>query len=134
MGAVLDGRGWKLRLADGWTAKRESAGWIVFPPDNGPVVSINTSKIDGGVTDSLLRHLVRDLIQDGRQPQQVQLGDFDGLAFRYIEDDFYWRHWMVKAGSLMLDINYDCALGDRGKHDPAIDNMLSSLAVEGDAI
>lgn len=106
----------------------------MFPPDNGPVVSVNTSKIEGGVNDNVLRHLVQDLIQDGHKPQQVQLGHFDGLAFRYVEDGFYWRQWMVKAGSLILDINYDCALGDRGKHDPAIDNMLTSLAVEGDAI
>jgi hypothetical protein len=105
-----------------------------MPPDGGPVLTIDTSKTDGELKDSAIRYLVRDLIAEGKQPEQVKLGDFEGLAFRYVEDDFYWRHWLVTAGHWMLDVNYDCALSEKGRHDVAIDSMLNSLRLNDGAI
>ena len=134
MNAVLNGRGWKLRVLDGWTTQSGVGEEVLVPPDNGPVLTISTSKIDGGLNDGDLRHLARNLIEDGRKPEQVKLGDFDGLAFAYIEDDFYWRHWYLRAGPLWLQVNYDCAVADRGKHDAAIDKLLRSLALDVGAI
>jgi hypothetical protein len=134
MDAVLNGRGWKLRVLDGWTAKAGESEEVLVPPDNGPVLTIGTSKINGGLSISDLRYLARDLVDGGYEPEEVKLGDFEGLAFRYVEDDFYWRQWYLQAGHLWLQINYDCAVSERGKHDAAIDKMLKSLALDLGAI
>jgi len=134
MDAVLNGRGWKLRVLDGWTAKPGVGEEVLVPPDNGPVLTIRTAKVDGGLNDNDLRYLARELIEDDRRPEQVRLGDFEGLAFRYIEDDFYWRQWYLRAAHLWLDVSYDCAVSERGKHDAAIDQMLRSLALDAGAI
>jgi hypothetical protein len=134
MNQVLNGHGWKLRVLDGWTAKRGVAEHQLVPPDGGPILTIGTSKIDGGLSIADLRHLARDLIEDGHQPEPVKLGDFEGLAFRYVEDDLYWRHWYLQAGPYWLQVNYDCEASSRGKHDAAIDKILASLVLDIDAI
>ena len=134
MGTALTGRGWKLSVPGGWTTKADGTERVLVPPNNGPVLTILTASMEGGFSETSLRHLARDLIEDGHEPEQVKLGDFVGLAFRYVEDDFYWRHWHLRAGSLWLQIDYDCAVSERGKHDAEIDNMLQSLALDGGAI
>lgn len=134
MNQALNGRGWKLRVLDGWISKPGVSEEVLVPPDGGPVLTISTAKIDGGLDDNALRHLARELVEDGHTPEEVRSGDFTGLAFRYVEDDIYWRHWYLRAGSLLLQIDYDCAVSDRGKHDPAIDKMLATLALDVRAI
>lgn len=123
-----------LRALDGWTTKSGVGEVMLTPPDDGPVLSIRTSTIDGGLNDSDLRRLARDLIEDGHEPEEVELGDFKGLAFRYVEGDVYWRHWYLRAAHIWLEVGYDCTAPDRGKHDEEIDGMLRSLAIDVGAI
>jgi hypothetical protein len=130
MDAVLNGRGWKLRVVDGWTARPGIGEELLVPPDNGPVLTIRTSKVAGGVNDNDLRYLARDLIEGNRKPEQVRLGDFEGLAFKYVEDGFYWRQWYLRAGDMWLDVAYDCGVSEQGKRDLDIDKMLRSLALD----
>ena len=127
MDRLLTGTGWKVRLLEGWTDKREVAEHLLIPPDGGGVLSIRTTKNKRGLTDKDLRYLARDLIEDGYEPEGVKLGEFEGLAFRYEEDNSYWRQWYVRNGSLWLHINYDCPESDQGKHDAEIDKILATL-------
>jgi hypothetical protein len=134
MDRVLTGAGWKLRLLDGWTDKRQVEEHLLVPPDEGAVLSIRTSKVKGRLTEKDLRYLARDLIEDGYEPEGVKLGEFEGLAFRYEEDNSYWRQWYVRSGPLWLQINYDCPESHQGRHDADIDKILASLAADADAI
>ena len=130
MDKVLTGAGWKLRLLEGWTGKSEPGEHVLVPPDGGAVLSIRTSRMSGGLTPRDLRYVARDHIEDGYEPEGVKLGDFEGLAFRYVEDDLYWRLWYVQNGPLRLQVNYDCPESDQGKHDAAIDKILASLVID----
>ena len=134
MNHVVSERGWSLRLIDGWTHKHEEYEELLTPPDGGPGITIFTSKIDGGMTESDLRYFSRDHSEDGHAPEQVKLGDFHGLAFRYVEDDIYYRHWYVACGNTWLQINYDCKVFHQGHHDSAIDRILRSLVADVAAI
>ncbi|HKQ25959.1 MAG TPA: hypothetical protein VJT81_16050 [Burkholderiales bacterium] len=133
MDRALVGEGWKLSLLEGWSDKREVAEHLLVPPDGGAVLSIRTTKINRSLTDKDLRYLARDLIEDGYEPEGVKLGEFEGLAFRYEEDNAYWRQWYLRNGLLWLQINYDCPESDQGMHDVAIDRILATLAVDADA-
>ena len=134
MDRVLIGTGWTLRLLEGWTDKREIQNHLLVPPDGGAALSIRTSKSKGRLTEKDLRYLARDLIEDGYEPEGVKLGDFEGLAFRYEEDNSYWRQWYVQSGPLRLEINYNCPESLQGTHDEAIDKILASLAADVAAI
>ncbi len=134
MDNALIGEGWKLRLLEGWTDKREGAEHLLVPPDGRAVLSIRTSKIKGRLTEKELRYLARDLIEDGYDPEGVTLGEFEGLAFRYEEDNSYWRQWYLRSGPLWLQINYDCPDSDQGMHDAEIDKILATLAVDADVV
>ena len=130
MGQVLTGAGWTLRLPEGWTSKREAGEHLLVPPDGGPALSIRTSKINGGLTERALRLLAQDHIEDGYEPEKAKLGDFEGLAFRYLEDNLYARHWYVQSERVRLEINYDCPESYQGTHDDAIDQILASLVID----
>jgi hypothetical protein len=134
MDKLVTGTGWKLSLVDGWTDKRQVEEHLLVPPHGGAVLSIRTTKINRGLTEKDLRYLARDLIEDGYEPEGVKLGEFEGLAFRYEEDNSYWRQWYVRSGLLWLQINYDCPESDQGMHDADIDKILASLAADADAI
>ena len=133
MDKLITGTGWKLRLLDGWTDKHQLAEHLLVPPDGGAVLSIHTTRTNRGLTDKDLRHLARDLIEDGYEPEGVKLGEFEGLAFRYEEDNSYWRQWYVRNGPLSLQINYDCPESHQGMHDADIDKILATLAADADA-
>ena len=130
MGQVLTGAGWTLRLPEGWTDKREAGQHLLVPPDDGPPVSIRTATANGGMTEKDLRLFARDLIEDGYEPEKARLGDFEGLAFRYLEDNLYARHWYVQSGRVRLEINYDCPEDYQGTHHDVVDKMLDSLAAD----
>jgi len=134
MDRLLTGAAWKLRLLEGWTDKREGSEHLLVPPDGGAVLSIRTTKTNGRLTEKDLRYLAKDLIEDGYEPEVVKLGEFEGLAFRYEEDNSYWRQWYVRNGPLSLQINYDCPESHQGMHDADIDRILSTLAAEAHAI
>ena len=129
----LIGEGWKLRLLAGWTDKREGAEHLLVSPDGDAVLGIRTTKMKRDLTEKDLRYLARDLIEDGYEPDGVKLGEFEGLAFRYEEDSFYWRQWYIRSGSVWLHINYDCPESDQGIHDAEIDTILATLAADTDA-
>jgi hypothetical protein len=131
---LITGTGWKLRLLDGWTDKHRVEEHLLVPPDGGAVLSIHTTRTNRGLTDKDLRHLARDLIEDGYEPEGVKLGEFEGLAFRYEEDNSYWRQWYVRNGPFSLQINYDCPESHQGMHDADIDKILGTLAADADAI
>jgi|SRR6185436_1618446 hypothetical protein len=130
MGQVLTGAGWTLKLPEGWTDKREAGQHLLVPPDDGPPVSIRTAKAYGGMTEKDLRLFARDLIEDGYEPEKAKLGDFEGLAFKYLEDNLYARHWYVQSGGVRLEINYDCPEDYQGTHHEVVDKMLDSLAAD----
>ena len=133
MSQVLEGAGWTLTLPEGWTDKREAGQHLLVPPDDGPPVSIRTAEANGGMTEKDLRLFARDLIEDGYEPENAKLGDFEGLAFRYLEDNLYARHWYVQSGRVRLEINYDCPESCQGTHDDVIDKILDSLAADTSA-
>jgi hypothetical protein len=133
MGQVLTGTGWTLRLPEGWTDKREGGEHLLVPPDGGPALSIRTSKVNSALTERDLRLLAQDHIEDGYEPEKAKLGDFEGLAFRYLEDNLSARYWYVHSGRIRLEINYDCPESYQGTHDDAIDGILATLATDAGA-
>ena len=131
---TLDAGSWNLQLVNGWRSERGDTEHVLFPPDDGPVLNISCSNIDRQLTEEDLHYLNRDEIADGHTPERVRLGDFEGLAFRYIEDGVCWRHWDVVRGSLWLSIAYSYSLTGAVSHEAAVETMLGSLATSGRAL
>lgn len=134
MSAILSTAKWHLYLVDGWHAKQDGHQYILFPPDDGPVVTISSQVLDTPLSEDDINYFNREYISEGHIPSHVVFGEFSGLEFRYVEDDIYYRHSDLARGRLSLSIEYNCKIADRGKHDEAIDRMANSLGVNEGAI
>jgi hypothetical protein len=121
------GESWNVALPDGWQGHHD-VGCVSMFHANGPgALQITAQRKNGLVTADDLRDLAADHIANGAKPVDVQLGDFCGFTFSYGFESDYWRHWLLKAGSLALIVSYNCPLDERGAEDKVVQLILSSL-------
>jgi hypothetical protein len=121
------GESWNVALPDGWQGHHDVGCESMFHANGPGALQITAQRKNGLVTADDLRDLAADHIANGAKPVDVQLGDFCGFTFSYGFESDYWRHWLLKAGSLALIVSYNCPLDERGAEDRVVQLILSSL-------
>jgi hypothetical protein len=125
-----------LTLAPGWRAEERrdaelDSDFVAIVPPTGEVLlrlstfDLQRAKIDAAEWTEVTAGLNRSR---GREVMAVRCGDFSGYRTRFAPGDGRWlTGWMLHAGAIPLDVNFDCALQDAGRYDAAVDAMLATL-------
>lgn len=57
----------------------------------------------------------------------VVCGDFQGYHAAYDADDLHWRVWWLAHDRVHVYATYNCAAHDEGRHDAALDWLMSTM-------
>lgn len=118
---------WKITLPDEWQVDDNDEGLTLFHPDGAGELQISTVKFDEEPGGEALLELAAEHIEAGAEPEEVTLGEFDGIVLEYEVDDEYGCEWYLLAGSLFLFATYICNAGDDEQEHDVIAFILESL-------
>ena len=120
---------WRLETA-GW-AVDESADSTAFSPGDAPsdaTLVVSAFRKEGEpIGDSELRELSTKGSPAAVPRVPVRCGDFSGYHAAYDADNAHWRVWWLASECTHVYATFNCTIPDAGKHDAALDWMLSSL-------
>src|SRR5215213_6899222 len=123
-------------LAAGWTAEEDPD-----VDDGNPFVAVRPPARDArlrltpfdpqtaGITAADWLELAASIHRRrGRPVVPVSCGDFSGyLTESDTGDDRWVRGWVLRAGSVPLDVTYSCAVSEAGRDDAEVGEMLATL-------
>jgi len=131
---VLETEWWTLAIPPEWWADSEEDSILVGDRDDVGCIEISTLHKEAGAFD---RDTVLAIAEsEAEQPldwRPVTLGEFSGISSGYVQDSTAVREWYVASGALMLFITYSCDEENRGMDDAAVDEILDTLMVVGEA-
>lgn len=124
---LIETQWWSLPVSDEWLTETDDETIIITDKDNVGCLEISALDMDishPGIED--LRELARQVVPQGIEGEQVRCGQWVGMRYEYVDDDFC-RDWVVNNQSKLLLISYTCAIEHRGMDDAAVDQMLDEL-------
>ena len=120
---------WKVSLPDDWEVEEDDEVVAIFNPTGMGELQISTVKYDEPVSGDALLDFAEEHIEAGAEPEEVTLGEFDGLVLDYELDGEYGCEWYLVSGSLFLFVTYVCDAGDEEQEHDVVEMILESLAV-----
>lgn len=120
---------WEMMLPDDWEYEEEDESVVLFHPEGPGVLQISAGKYQDQVSEQDLAEMAHEHLEAGAIPQNVELGDFDGMEINYSDDEQYWREWYLGCDNVMLFITYNCNIEDEEQEDVIIDAILETLAI-----
>ena len=118
----------------------ETAGWSVDVSDESTALTPCDAEEEAALVISAYRKAAGTIAPEelwemsgkGSPPSaarsEICCGDFHGYHARYDDEDgVHWRIWWLAQGALHVYATFNCMLPDAGKHDAALDWMLSTL-------
>ncbi|MFA7388563.1 MAG: hypothetical protein WCZ87_13010 [Thiohalobacteraceae bacterium] len=118
---------WSINLPDDWEEEQDDEGVTLFDPQASGALKISAMPQGQTVDDGFLEYMAAEHLEAGAEPEEAELGDFDGLMLSYGDAELYWREWYLRADELMLYVTYHCPLADEGKQDDEVDAILETL-------
>ncbi len=122
---------WKITLPDEWQVDDDADTEVLtlYQPEGVGELQISTIKFDEPLSGEGLLELAAEHIEAGAEPEEVTLGEFDGITLEYEVDDEYGCEWYLLAGSLFLFVTYACACGDDEQEHDVVEFILESLTL-----
>ena len=117
----------------GWHISRDGNSITLGTPAADGSLTVSGSRTVHALAIGDLEYLARDHIADGHKPRRIELGDFIGVAFEYVEESTLYRHWYLSAGAVLLQANFECSARHRDI-DRCVDSVLASLRVNENAL
>lgn len=118
---------WEVSLPDHWEVEADEDSTSLYDPDGPGTLQISAMRQQDTITEDDLRAMAADHLEAGAEPEDVELGDFDGFVLRYDTEGEYWSEWYLKTEDCMLFITYACALEDEGEEEDVIEAVLDTL-------
>lgn len=118
---------WQIEIPDDWQAEQDDGCVSIFHDDSFGILQISAEEFEEDVTFDTLNELAEEHIDAGAEPEELQLGVFDGFELDYSVDNEYWREWYLCYDRLFIYITYNCLLEDESNEDDIIDTILGSL-------
>ena len=128
-----------LSIAPGWHAEErddpDTGPYVAVAPDGAGGVFFRLSGVDlvpSGLDAAAWVELAGSVHPPkGRPLQHVTCGEFTGLQTQFAVGNRRWlRGWLLRAGSLALDVTYSCPIERAGQDDAVVDAMLSTLRLK----
>lgn len=125
---VLETEWWTLALPPEWWAEAEEESILIGDRDGVGCIEITTlHKERGDFELASLREIAESETPAGLELKPAELGDFSGLAGKYVDGDSAIREWYVARASILLFITYSCDRENQGLDDAAVDELLDTL-------
>lgn len=125
---VVETEWWTMALPPEWWADSEEDSILVGDRDGVGCIEISTLHKEQGEFDlAEIRELARAQSDPAQDWRKVTLGDFEGVASRFVEEDAAIREWYVMNGAMLLFITYSCDEDNGGMDDAAVDELLDTL-------
>lgn len=134
---------WSIEVERGWTVKErervESVGGErreyaeIAPESGGSLLHLSiTSPTHGRMSaEEWVNAVGRVHRPMGRAVVPVRFGVFTGFAVAFAAGERWLRSWVLRAGTLPLEVGYECSLDAAGRDDPVVDGMLGTLYLRG---
>ncbi len=122
---------WQITLPDEWQVEDENNVLILFHPDGVGELQISAIKYDTSPDGDVLLELAAEHIDAGAEPEEITLGEFDGIMLDYELDGEYGCEWYLLSGPLLLFVTYICDSADEEQEHDVIELILESLTVTG---
>lgn len=120
---------WKITLPDEWQVDDDAEVLTLYHPEGVGELQISTIKFDEPLSGDALLKLAAEHIEAGAEPEEVTLGEFDGIVLEYEVDGEYGCEWYLLAGSLFLFVTYVCDCGDDEQEHDLVEFILESLTL-----
>ena len=120
---------WEISLPDHWEVEVDEDSTSLYDPEGPGTLQISAMRQDQAISEDDLREMAADHLAAGAEPEDVELGDFDGFVLRYDTDGEFWSEWYLKADDRMLFITYACALDEEGEEEDIVEAVLDTLAL-----
>ncbi len=120
---------WQINLPDDWQVEEDEGVVAIFHLDGIGELQLSTLKYDEPVTGDTLLDFAEEHVEAGAEPEEITLGEFDGIVLDYEIDDEYGCEWYLASGSLFLFATYICDAGDEEQEHDVVELILESLAV-----
>ena len=126
---VLETEWWILAVPPEWWADSQEDSILVGDRDDVGCIEISTLHKDEGEFDQqALADIAAAESEQSLDWRPVTLGDFSGLASRFVEEGAAIRQWYVANDAMLLYITYSCDEDNAGMDDAAVDELLDTLA------
>jgi hypothetical protein len=122
---------WEITLPDDWEVESDEDSVSLYHPEGPGTLQISATRQEDMITEDDLREMAADHLEAGAEPEEVELGDFDGFVLRYDTEGEYWCEWYLKAEHRLLFVTYACALEDEGEEEDVVEAVLDTLALYG---
>ncbi len=120
---------WHITLPDDWRVEEDEDVLTLFHPEGIGELQISTLNYDQPLSGDALLEFAAEHIEAGAEPEEITLGEFDGIVLDYEIDDEYGCEWYLLAGSLFLFVTYVCDAGDEEQEHDVVELILESLGV-----
>lgn len=116
----------KIAVPDSWEINIDGNTTSLFDPING-VGALQFSSYSVPKIDSInLAKELDDYLED--KYENVHSKYINNYAyFNIIDDDIYWRYWLLKGNDSIMFVSYNCGLIDKDKEDIIIDKAIKSM-------
>jgi hypothetical protein len=131
---VLETEWWSLLLPPEWEAEEDEDG-VVLIGDSDGVGCIEVSELrhpQGHFSLEETRSIAA--AEEGPAWRDCRVGPLQGVCRSLSEEDVAIREWMLYRGPLLLYITYSCDSANAGMDDAAVDEILTTLAVNPDIL
>jgi len=118
---------WQITLPDEWRVESNTDVLTLFNPDGYGELQFSTVNYDEPVSGDVLLELAAEHIDAGAEPEEITLGEFDGIVLDYELDGEYGCEWYLVSDSVFLFVTYICDAGDEEQEHDIVELMLESL-------
>lgn len=127
---VLETEWFTLGVPPEWWAEREDDSILIGDRDDVGCIEISTlCKEQGEFEPAEVESIARDNGEAEWQWAPGKAGAFSGVCCDYLEEGDAVREWYLASGQVLLFITYSCDEDNRGLDDAAVDEILSTLAL-----
>lgn len=118
---------WAIELPSDWLAKREEDCVSIWSKEGVGALQISAYKCDHELKDEDLYGFLESGLPGEVNVQNLTCGEFTGFYITYVQNSHFWQKWMMRSGSTMLFVTYNCDPKDKVLESQAVDQMLNTL-------
>ena len=120
---------WSVNVPTLWDAEysEEDEADIIYDNNGVGELIISTLFQEKGVSDEQLEAMASEHVDAGTDIEDIQLGDFSGIAVSYIKESEYWCEWYLRTENILLFASYNCAEDKAEEDEDVVESILGSL-------
>jgi hypothetical protein len=121
---------WTVKYPPEWIAEIHPGGVSFYGEHGVGALQIRADSKDREVTTEDLYELIEAELPRDVSLNNVEAGDFKGLATEFEYKNHFWRHWILSKRTVLLDISYNCEPEVCEVERELIEQIVNSLKLQ----